>query len=166
MANQFQVEQVDHIEISVPDRREAAGWYERILGLRIVPEFEHWATNPQGPLMISTPKGETKLALFEGQPQGNRKTAGYHLVAFRVNGGQFLKFRELLSTLRLKNAEGNLVTKEKVSDHQGSYSIYFCDPYGHRLEITTYDYHEVKAQNGSAVMRKTLTIQTPNLKGD
>jgi hypothetical protein len=28
-------------------------------------------------------------------------------------------------------------------DHDGSFSIYFCDPWGHRLEITTYDYHAV-----------------------
>jgi catechol 2,3-dioxygenase-like lactoylglutathione lyase family enzyme len=146
MANQFQVEQVDHIELFVSDRYEAARWYERILGMRIVSEFEHWAANSRGPLMISTPKGNTKLALFEGQPQGKRKTSGYHLVAFRVNGEQFLRFREVLSTLRLKDAEENIVTKEKVSDHQGAYSIYFCDPYGHRLEITTYDYHVVKAR--------------------
>ncbi|MEE8233290.1 MAG: VOC family protein, partial [Gammaproteobacteria bacterium] len=97
MANQFQVEQVDHIELFVSDRYEAARWYERILGMRIVSEFEHWAVNSRGPLMISTPKGNTKLALFEGQPQGKRKTSGYHLVAFRVNGEQFLRFREVLS---------------------------------------------------------------------
>ncbi|MFQ5652872.1 MAG: VOC family protein, partial [bacterium] len=69
MTNQFQVEQVDHIELFVPDRYEAARWYESKLGLRIVSEFEHWAANPRGPLMISTPRGKTKLALFEGRPQ-------------------------------------------------------------------------------------------------
>jgi hypothetical protein len=30
-------------------------------------------------------------------------------------------------------------------DHQKAFSIYFSDPYGHPLEITTYDYDEVCA---------------------
>ena len=58
--------QIDHVELFVPDRYEAARWYERVLGLRVVPEFEPWATGG-GPLMISTDEGNTKLALFEGR---------------------------------------------------------------------------------------------------
>ena len=32
-----------------------------------------------------------------------------------------------------------------VVDHQQAYSIYFVDPYGHLLEVTTYDYGEVSS---------------------
>lgn len=32
-------------------------------------------------------------------------------------------------------------------DHGRSYSLYFSDPYGHRLEITTYDYDVVASSS-------------------
>jgi hypothetical protein len=50
----------------VPDRYAAARWYEQSLGLRILPQHEHWA-GPGGPLMISSDGGRTMLALFEGE---------------------------------------------------------------------------------------------------
>ena len=62
--NSFRVDQVDHVELFVPDRKEAARWYGRVLGLVVVPEYESWAQDVQGPLMISSDGGSTKLALF------------------------------------------------------------------------------------------------------
>ena len=79
----FKVEQIDHVELFVPDRYAAARWYEETLGLRILPDYEHWA-GPGGPLMISSDGGDTKLALFEGEARGQRRTAGHHRVAFRI----------------------------------------------------------------------------------
>jgi catechol 2,3-dioxygenase-like lactoylglutathione lyase family enzyme len=87
----FRVDQIDHVELFVPDRHEAAAWYQRVLGLNIVAEYEHWAADPRGPLMISSDGGHTKLALFQGTPQGSRETAGFHLVAFRVGAVNFVK---------------------------------------------------------------------------
>jgi hypothetical protein len=29
---------------------------------------------------------------------------------------------------------------DSVVDHDKAYSVYFSDPYGHRLEVTTYDH--------------------------
>ena len=69
----FKVLQIDHVELFVPDRYEAARWYERTLGLQVVPECEPWAVDG-GPLMISSDGGSTKLALFEGQPAPERST--------------------------------------------------------------------------------------------
>ena len=66
MVARFRVLQIDHVELFVPDRREAADWYQRILGLEVVPEYQEWAAVPGGPLMISSDDGNTKLALFEG----------------------------------------------------------------------------------------------------
>ena len=34
----FKVLQIDHVELFVPDRYEAARWYERTLGLQVVPD--------------------------------------------------------------------------------------------------------------------------------
>ena len=137
---------IDHVELFVSDRREAAAWYRRVLGLEVIPEYEHWALDPQGPLMISNDGGRTKLALFVGEPQGSRATAGFHLVAFGLSGQDFLQFVERVGSLDLINQHGNSVTVESVRDHKAAWSIYFTDPYGHRLEVTTYDYELVKSK--------------------
>jgi catechol 2,3-dioxygenase-like lactoylglutathione lyase family enzyme len=141
----FAVGSLDHVELFVPDRFEAASWYERALGLQIVEACRPWADNPQGPLMISTDGGATKLALFTGEPQGARQTAGFHRVAFVVDGRGFLAFLERLPGLSLEDHQGRPVRADAAVDHQQAYSIYFCDPYGHRLEVTTYDYEAVCA---------------------
>ena len=130
----------------MPDRWEAAGWYRRVLGLNIVREYEHWANDPKGPLMISSDAGSTKLALFEGLPQGSRETAGFHLVAFRVGATAFMRFVNSLADLDLVNHLGERVTSKSVVDHTAAFSIYFSDPYGHRLELTTYEYEQAKQE--------------------
>ncbi len=135
----FRVEQIDHVELFVPDRRAAAAWYQRVLGLSIIPEYEYWAGDPRGPLMISSDAGSTKLALFEGEPQGSRETAGFHLVAFRVGAEEFERFIDRLPDLNLVDHHGRRVVRESVVDHTSARSIYFCDPFGHRLELTTYE---------------------------
>ena len=140
----FRVSQIDHIEVFVPDRLAAADWYGRVLGLEIVQGFEHWAEDPRGPLMISSDNASTKLALFEGVPQGSRETSGFHLVAFRVDAAGFVRFLERLADLNLVDHRGRVVTARLAVDHDQAFSIYFCDPYGHRLEVTTYDHGETR----------------------
>jgi catechol 2,3-dioxygenase-like lactoylglutathione lyase family enzyme len=136
----FRVLQIDHVELFVPDRHEAARWYRQALGLEIVEAYRHWAEDPRGPLMISSDGGSTKLALFEGTPQGARATAGFHLVAFRVDAAGFVDFLRRVEDLGLNDHRGRPVASHSWVDHDKAYSIYFSDPYGHRLEITTYDY--------------------------
>jgi catechol 2,3-dioxygenase-like lactoylglutathione lyase family enzyme len=128
----FKVLQIDHVELFVPDRYDAARWYERVLGLQVVPECEAWAAGG-GPLMISSDGGSTKLALFEGQPAASGPTAAFRRVAFRVTAAGFAEFV-------LRNPE--VVTTDGVVDHQQSYSVYFNDPHGHQLEVTTYEYDD------------------------
>src|SRR5688572_27893681 len=86
----FRVLQIDHVELFVPDREEAAAWYRRVLGLEVVPEYQAWAADRGGPLMISSDQGNTKLALFEGQLPGSRPIAGFDRVAFRVDAAGFI----------------------------------------------------------------------------
>lgn len=138
----FRVESLDHVELFVPDRFAAASWYQRVLGLEIIESYRHWAVDPEGPLMISSDGGATKLALFTGEPQGPRTTVGYHLVAWRVSGAEFLRFCRHAAELGLRSAEGRAVKPSSMVDHGKAFSVYFCDPFGHRLEITTYE-HEV-----------------------
>jgi catechol 2,3-dioxygenase-like lactoylglutathione lyase family enzyme len=126
------------VELFVPDRAEAAAWYARTLGFRPVPGTEGWADDPGGPLMLSADGGTTKLALFTGQPQGPRRTAGWHRVAFRVDGEEFLAFIRHARAQGLRDRSHPL----RITDHAQAFSVYFADPYGHRLEVTTYE-HEV-----------------------
>ena len=89
----FRVAQIDHVELYVPDRYAAAAWYARTLGLTVIPEFEPWASDPRGPLMIGTAESGTKLALFAGESGGRRRDdRGFHRVAFRVGAETFREF--------------------------------------------------------------------------
>src|SRR5688500_7472544 len=74
--NNFRVLQIDHVELFVPDRHEAAGWYQRILGLDVVPALQAWAADPGGPLMMSSDGGSTKLALFEASLKNRDRRQG------------------------------------------------------------------------------------------
>ncbi len=140
----FKVLQIDHVELFVPDRDDAARWYERVLGLQVVRECEEWAVGG-GPLMISSDDGRTKLALFEGQPTRVADTAAFRRVAFSVTGEQFLEFLRRLSDLELRDSRGNDVTAASPVDHDKAFSIYFNDPFDHQLEVTSYDHALIRA---------------------
>ena len=139
------VDQIDHVELVVPDRHQAAQWYLRVLGLKVVSGFEQWADDPRGPLMISSDGGSTKLALFQGERPGSKEAGAFQLVAFRVGAVEFGRFLDRLSELNLTNYRGQRVTADLVVDHGASYSIYFCDSSGNQLELTTYQHDEAKA---------------------
>jgi catechol 2,3-dioxygenase-like lactoylglutathione lyase family enzyme len=132
---------LDHVELFVPDRVSAAAWYAQVLGCEPVAGAESSAAAPDGPMMISPDGGRTKLALFTGEPQGNGATGGFHRVAFRVSATEFLAFTARMAGLGLKEA--------RVVDHGGAWSVYFSDPTGHRLEVTTYEVEPVRAARGA-----------------
>jgi catechol 2,3-dioxygenase-like lactoylglutathione lyase family enzyme len=133
----FEVQQIDHVELFVPDQRAAAAWYGRVFGLRVLPEFEHWAGD--GPLMVSTRDAGTKLALFAGEPLKARARAAFRRVAFRVDGAGFAAFLARLQELELATETGAPVGPGDWVDHGAALSIYFTDPWHHRFEVTTYD---------------------------
>ncbi len=137
MAERFIVEQIDHVEVLVPDVKEAACWYERVLGLTVVHGLE-WTE----PLMISSDGGRTKVALFQGRPQ--EENVGWRRVAFRVSGAAFIEFLGRLDDGPVMSSSGSTVSAGDIVDHDVCWSIYFADPYGNRLEVTTYDYAEVE----------------------
>lgn len=140
----FRAGSLDHVELFVPDRYEAAAWYSATLGLEILTDFEFWAgADGSGPLMISSDGGRTKVALFEGQPLAGATPVGYIRMAFGTDGPSFLHFLETLPERTIHNRHGQRLTADQVVDHDRSWSIYFNDPYGNPLELTTYDYAEV-----------------------
>ncbi len=128
---------IDHVELIVPDRRAAAAWYEDVLGLTPVPGTEHWARESGGPLVISGDGGRVCLALFEGPLTDASARGGFRRVAFRVSGADFVAFVEY--------GRRRGLAPMVVQDHTTTISAYFRDPYGHDLEVTTWEREKVRA---------------------
>ena len=123
----------DHIHIYVRDRNAAEKWYRDVLGLRRLKDYEFWAEQDGGPLMIGHSNDSIKLALFQSELSSPKST-----VAFRVDGAGFLAWRYRLESL--------LPNHPTIEDHAVSWSLYFSDPDANTFEITTYDYHSVKVE--------------------
>jgi catechol 2,3-dioxygenase-like lactoylglutathione lyase family enzyme len=138
----FKMGTLDHMHLLVPDRYEAAFWYQQNLGFEIVKQYEVWAQVEGGPLHISADGGRSGLALFErGQhPEFRVETS----VAFRVRAGEFVAFADNLSSANLRGMNGQPLKRESVVDHDLCYAYYFQDPYGNRFELDCYDYDEVR----------------------
>jgi catechol 2,3-dioxygenase-like lactoylglutathione lyase family enzyme len=138
---------MDHVEICVPSRFEAADWYRRTLFLHAVDELLEWASDPEGPLMIA-PGGGPKLALFQGKPYGGRAPGGVQRIAFRTSAAGFLAFLEHLTSHPVHTADGTPTSEPRLVDHEQAISAYFHDPYGTPLEVTTYDPEPVRRRLG------------------
>lgn len=139
---------VDHIHVFVSDRYDAAKWYERVLGLKIVAEHEDWAAG-NGPLTISGDGGSSGIALFA---RPSEKSANQSTVAFGVSGEEFTTFIESLQDLGLSGLKGAKVHAGAVVDHGSAWSIYFFDPDGNPIELTTYEYDLVKERLGPSTV--------------
>jgi catechol 2,3-dioxygenase-like lactoylglutathione lyase family enzyme/quercetin dioxygenase-like cupin family protein len=124
----FQIAGLDHVALAVRDPEASARWYHDVLGL----ERKHDVVWGSAPAFVTS--GGSGLALFkvEGSPKPppGRDVLAMRHVAFRVDGANFAKARELLALRGLA---------VEFQDHVVSRSIYFRDPDGHQIEITTYE---------------------------
>jgi catechol-2,3-dioxygenase len=138
----MRVEDIDHVHVEVRDRDAAADWYWRVLGLSRHQGLAQWADDPMGPLILATRNGKPVLSLFsrESKPVSRDTT-----IAFRVTGQQFRDFLGELAGHDLTHSSGRQLTAADVVDHDLSWSLYFLDPDGNRLEVTTYDYEIVRS---------------------
>lgn len=123
----------DHIELFVPDRDQAVAWYREWLGFEPMPEHADWAAT--GPIMLTCDRGQTMLALFVGEPLAKEKPKGWRRLALRASA------TELAAFLRRFHASGQKFTGPM--DHDKAWSVYFSDPWGNLLEVTTYEYAEL-----------------------
>ena len=135
----MELEGIDHVAVSVRDVERSAQWYIDVLGF----ERRHEGMWDGIPVFIG--KGTTSLALFpvgsnetsirQGTDSPRRTSSGpadvrmLHL-ALRANRKNFLAAQEELRQRGIKF---------EFQDHEISHSIYFHDPDGHQLEITTYE---------------------------
>lgn len=131
MTDRFQLESLDHIAIAVRDVDASRRWYAEVLGL----ERRHEETWGDVPTMMCA--GSTMVALFpravgDGDEEIYRrggKPALRHF-AFRADRANFDRAR---AELERRGFE------VEFQDHEIAHSIYFFDPDGYELEITTYD---------------------------
>jgi catechol 2,3-dioxygenase-like lactoylglutathione lyase family enzyme len=118
----FIVEGIDHVALSVRDQQASESWYRDVLGLERA-FAEEWGNTP-----IVVMARDSGLALFKAREGGGGPLVSH--VAFRVDRANF---EAAQSDLRERGIEFTF------QDHVASHSIYFEDPDGLRLEITTYD---------------------------
>jgi catechol 2,3-dioxygenase-like lactoylglutathione lyase family enzyme len=129
----MQLEGIDHIAMSVADVQRAAAWYIDVLGF----EPRHQGMWNGVPVFIG--KGNTAIALFP-LPQLSSTSS------VRPAGPQFLHLAFRTDAAGFKTAQEELKGRQisfHFQDHEISHSIYFRDPDGHELEITTYEFPRV-----------------------
>ncbi|MCI0448250.1 MAG: VOC family protein [Chlorobi bacterium] len=125
----FTLERIDHIAITVTDIERSVKWYKEVLGL------EHYYAGEWGGVPTMVGKGGTCIALFKVKGTSPSPTPDWNTLAM-----MHLAFRA-----DRKNFEGAMKTltekgfEFEFRDHNISHSIYFKDPDGHELEITTYE---------------------------
>ena len=149
--------QLDHMHLVVPDREAAAQWYEDTLGFERVAAYKHWWDIPGAPIHLSADGGTSGVALFQAG-EGHELTDGIGMgIAFKVPGDQFIEFASALGeTIHINAKNGHPLTANSVVDLDLCFSFGFLDPYGHELELNTYDYDATKAhfeQAGVAPIR-------------
>jgi catechol-2,3-dioxygenase len=126
--HRMELEGIDHIALSVSDVGRSAQWYIDVLGL----ERRHEGMWDRIPVFVG--KGSTALALFplqirSGSESGPHRSRPSMLhFALRANRQNFLAAREELKRRKVQ---------VEFEDHEISHSIYFHDPDGHKIEITT-----------------------------
>ena len=124
----MQLEGIDHVAMGVRDIERSAKWYIEVLG------FERLHEGMWNGVPTFIGKGNTGIALFPAKPDAkpasssHRKLRMLHL-AFRADHENFLGAQRELKKRGIEF---------EFQDHEISHSIYFHDPDGHVLEITTY----------------------------
>jgi catechol 2,3-dioxygenase-like lactoylglutathione lyase family enzyme len=122
----MQLEQIDHVALRCASPKATKEWYVSVLGFEHVFQ-DQW---PGGPIFLRL--GSTALTLFPQKSDESLSAGGqvWHL-AFRA--ATYSDFQ--LAQTELKSRGISF----EYRDHGILHSIYFQDPDGLLLEITTYD---------------------------
>ncbi|HJT45437.1 MAG TPA: VOC family protein [Chthoniobacterales bacterium] len=124
----MELEGIDHVALSVGDVEKAAQWYIDVLGFKKLYDGM-WDGVP-----VFIGKGTTSLALFPVRSKSSSSSGPADIrmlhLAMRADRANFLAAQTELKQRGIKF---------EFQDHEISHSIYFHDPDGHILEITTYE---------------------------
>jgi catechol-2,3-dioxygenase len=118
---------IDHVALSCASVETTKQWYVGVLG------FEHVFAGEWDGVPVFLKLGATFLALFpmRGAPQPESQRPGFNHLAFKA-----------ATQAEFAGAQADLARHGigfTFQDHGISHSIYFDDPDGRPLEITTYD---------------------------
>lgn len=119
------LEQIDHVALRCASPEATKEWYVNTLG------FEHVFANQWGGVPIFLRLGSTQITLFpqkDGEPVTNGRIWHYALRA-----ATYADFESAQKELQAR------AISFQFRDHEIAHSIYFFDPDGVLLEITTYD---------------------------
>lgn len=124
----MELEALDHVGINVADVQRSIRWYRDVLGLRRVHE-DAWGDFPA--VLEANGSG---VALFprDEAPQDPpaRDPDDMSHIGFRTSRAGLERAREEVRARGIDVHEG---------DYSIAWSIYFDDPDGHEIEITTYE---------------------------
>jgi len=125
----FKIDALDHVALSVRDVERSARWYTDVLGFKRQHE-EMWDGVP-----IFVGNGDAAIALFPASEEVGLASADRAAVrtlhfAFRTDRENFSRAQDELKKRAIPF---------EFQDHEISHSIYFRDPDGHKIEITTYE---------------------------
>ena len=125
----IELEGLDHVALAVRDVKGSARWYIDVLG------FEHRFKGMWNGVPVWLVREKMALALFpksggDGEAIDPVKTGAIRHLAWRATRKNFVAAQE---ELRRRGISFHF------QDHEISHSIYFKDPDGIQLEITTYE---------------------------
>ncbi len=123
------LQHLDHIAITVTDMERSIRWYQEVLGMerRFADE---WGDAPAMMML-----GNSGVALFPARTSNPQKRPDNNTLAMR-------HFAFLATRADFEQAQEELRQRGiefEFQDHTVSHSIYFEDPDGHEVEITTYE---------------------------
>ena len=122
------LEAIDHVALSVRDVKRSAQWYIDVLGF----ERQHHGMWNGVPVFVG--KNDAAIALFpvgsKEESKSSRSSPRVLHFAFRADRTNFLAAQQELKERKIHF---------EFQDHEISHSIYFNDPDGHEIEITTYE---------------------------
>ena len=123
----MQLRRLDHVSLNVSDRARSIAWYRDVLGLeqRGEPRRDDW------PVFM----GEfgACIALFQAQvvsPDRAYESSGLRHIAFMVRPEDLVRAQARL---------GERDVEFRFEDHGNARSVYFADPDGNVIELTTYE---------------------------
>lgn len=123
----LQFEAIDHVALLVRDMQRAIQWYQDVLGMER--RYQDVWTGKRDPVVMAI--GSVQLALF--LPAGEGFVPVHDLnehFALRVDHANFELTRHMLEDRTIPF---------KLWDHKICLSLYFFDPDGNQIEVTTYE---------------------------
>ena len=125
----FEIDGLDHVALSVRDVARSARWYADVLGFKRLHE-DKWNGIP-----VFVGNNNAGIALFPASEEigaGSPDRAAVRTLhfAFPTDGENFSRAQDELKKRTISF---------EFEDHEVSHSIYFRDPDGHKIEITTYE---------------------------